>query len=61
MTKPAAVLHESDDANSVMKRFDATGAQMLPVLDADDCLKGYITRTHVYGTYRQIVADMSEE
>ena len=27
----------------------------------NDCLKGYITRTHIYGTYRQMVADLSEE
>ena len=61
MTPPAAVLHESDNANDVMKKFDKTGAQMLPVLDENDCLKGYITRTHIYGTYRQMVADLSEE
>ena len=61
MTPPAAVLHVSDNANDVMKKFDKTGAQMLPVLDDSDCLKGYITRTHMYGTYRQIVADLSEE
>lgn len=61
MTQPPAVLHESDNANDVMKKFDKTGAQMLPVLDSSNCLKGYITRTHMYGTYRQIVADLSEE
>lgn len=61
MTPPAAVLHESDNANDVMKKFDKTGAQMLPVLDENDYLKGYITRTHIYGTYRQMVADLSEE
>lgn len=61
MTPPAAVLHELDNANDVMKKFDKTGAQMLPVLDENDCLKGYITRTHIYGTYRQMVADLSEE
>lgn len=61
MTPPAAVLHENENANDAMKKFDATGAQMLPVLDSDNCLKGYITRTHMYGTYRQIVADLSEE
>ena len=61
MTPPAAVLHESDNANDVMKKFDKTGAQMLPVLDENDCLKGYITRTHIYDTYRQMVADLSEE
>lgn len=61
MTPPSAILHASDTAEEVMKKFDATGAQMLPVLDDKDCLKGYITRTHVYGIYRQIVADLSEE
>lgn len=61
MTPPAATLHVTDSTEEAMKKFDSTGAQMLPVLDTDDCLKGYITRSHMYGTYRQIVADMSEE
>lgn len=61
MTPPAAILHETDNAEEVMRKFDETGAQMLPILDSNECLKGYITRTHMYGTYRQIVADLSEE
>lgn len=61
MTPPAAILHVNDNAEEVMKKFEKTNAQMLPVLDENECLKGYITRTHIYSTYRQIVADMSEE
>lgn len=61
MSPPAATLDENENAEDVMKTFDETGAQMLPVLDGDNCLKGYITRTHMYATYRQIVADLSEE
>lgn len=44
-----------------MKHFDDTGAQALPVLNEDGELLGYISRTHMYASYREIVADLSEE
>ena len=44
-----------------MKRFDATDAAMLPVLDGDGHLFGYISRTHMYAMYRKMVADLSED
>lgn len=61
MTPPAAILDDNESAVEAMKKFDDTGAQMLPVLDGDKRLIGYITRARMYGAYRQIVADMSEE
>ena len=45
----------------VMKRFDNSSATMLPVLDNDGHLRGYVTRNHLYTMYRKMVADMSAE
>jgi CIC family chloride channel protein len=45
----------------VMKVFERTHAPMLPVLDSENHLIGYISRTHMYATYRQLVADLSAE
>lgn len=44
-----------------MKQFDSTDAGMLPVLDTDEKLIGYVSRSHLYSTYRKMVADMSAE
>lgn len=61
MTEPAARLMEDASMTDVMKAFDETRADWLPVLDADHHLKGYIARKRIYGAYRDMVADMSED
>lgn len=61
MAQPAAILTSSETMTDVMKAFDDTGADRLPVLDADGHLKGYVSRQRVYGMYRKMVADMSQE
>ena len=60
MTPPAATLGVNDPMEDVMLRLDQTHAIMLPVLDTDNHLVGYISRTRMYAQYRQMVADMSE-
>lgn len=61
MSQPEATLSINDTMEEVMKRFDATDSSMLPVLDADNHLLGYISRTHMYAMYRKMVADLSED
>lgn len=61
MTQPAATLRDGDPMTEVMKTFDRTHADWLPVLDGDSHLKGYISRQRMYGMYRKMVADMSQE
>jgi CIC family chloride channel protein len=61
MTEPKAMLDDSMPMADVMKAFDRTGADWLPVRDADSHLKGYVSRQRVYTMYRKMVADMSEE
>lgn len=61
MSQPAALLGVNDPMEDVMMTFDKTDAQMLPVVDVEGKLIGYITRSHLYTQYRQMVADMSAE
>lgn len=61
MTLPAAILGANDPMEDVMKTFDRTGAQYLPVVNVDNHLVGYISRARLYSMYRQLVADFSAE
>lgn len=61
MTPPAAILGANDPMEDVMKTFDRTGAQYLPVVNVDNHLVGYISRARLYSMYRQLVADFSAE
>ena len=61
MTQPAATLNDDAPMTDVMKVFDHTHSDCLPVLDHENHLKGYISRQRMYGMYRKMVADMSED
>ncbi|MCI6337817.1 MAG: chloride channel protein [Prevotella sp.] len=61
MTQPSAVLNDDAPMTDVMKVFELTHADWLPVLDHDRHLKGYISRQRMYGMYRKMVADMSQD
>ena len=61
MTPPAAMLGVNDPMEDVMKTFERTGAQYLPVVNIEGELVGYISRVRLYSMYRQFVADFSTE
>ena len=61
MVEPKATLTESTPMAEVMRTFDQTRADWLPVLDSESHLKGYLSRQRVYTMYRKMVADMSED
>ena len=61
MAEPAAVLNDGTPMTEVMKTFERTQADWLPVLDAEYHLKGYISRKRMYDMYRKMVHDMSQE
>jgi len=61
MSQPEATLSVNDTMEIVMKKFDQTDSVMLPVLDNENHLLGYISRTHMYTMYRKMVADLSED
>ena len=61
MKEPAATLTDHQPMTEVMRTFEQTHADWLPVLDQDNHLKGYISRQRLYSQYRKMVADMSED
>jgi chloride channel len=61
MCPPPAVLGRNDPMEEVMNKFDKTDATYLPVVDANNELQGFISRTRMYAMYRKMVADFSTE
>ena len=61
MIAPPAILSDQTSMAMVMKIFDKTHANWLPVINKDNHLKGYISRERIYTQYRRMVADMSED
>lgn len=61
MVQPLARLVVNDPMEEVMKTFEETESQMLPVMDGNDHLIGYISRTHMYAQYRKLVSDFSAD
>jgi len=61
MSPPPTVLRLEDPMEDVMQAFDKYNVLHLPVLDDKGHLYGYISRTHLYSQYRQMVADLSNE
>ena len=61
MVPPAAVLSDKTPMTEVMKIFERTQADWLPVLDDDHHLKGYISRRRMYDMYRKMVHDLSQD
>ena len=61
MSPPPTMLRLEDPMEDVMQAFDKYNVLHLPVLDDKGHLYGYISRTHLYSQYRQMVADLSNE
>lgn len=61
MQKPKTILRLGDPIEDVMKAFDNYNAQYLPVIDEENQLYGYVSRTHLLTQYRHMVADLSNE
>jgi CIC family chloride channel protein len=61
MQEPAATLRDTAPMASVMRTFEVTHANWLPVVDDDSHLIGYISRQRLYTLYRKMVHDMSED
>ena len=61
MVEPKATLTDDVLMVDVMRTFDRTRADWLPVLDAENHLKGYISRQRIYDMYRKMVHDLSQD
>lgn len=61
MTLPPARLSVNDPMEVVMRKFDDTNAWNLPVDDGDGKYMGFVSKSKVFSTYRQVLVDMSED
>lgn len=61
MTPIVATVGTNSPMADVMEKFDRYNVNCMPVVDVNNVLQGYISRTHVYSLYRKMVADYSAE
>jgi CIC family chloride channel protein len=60
MTIPASYIDKKENLETVMDAFRKTGAWNLPVLD-DGYYVGFISKSRIYSTYRELLVEFSEE
>ena len=61
MSSVPAVLYTNEPMEQVMKKFERSNAEYLPVVYINNKLTGFISRTRLYTMYRKMVADFSAE
>ncbi len=61
MTAAPAQLRVDDSMDAVMAKFDETHAWNLPVVDADGKYMGFVSKSKIFNTYRQVLVDFSAE
>ena len=61
MTPPSARIIATDSMDVVMHKFDETKAWNLPVEDEDGTYLGFVSRSKIFGEYRKLLVDFSDE
>ncbi|MBQ8593952.1 MAG: chloride channel protein [Bacteroidaceae bacterium] len=61
MTAAPCRLSINDSMEVIMRKFDETNAWNLPVDDADGKYMGFVSKSKVFATYRQVLVDFSED
>ena len=61
MVVPPARVNMEDSMEEVMAKFDQTKAWNLPVVDEDGKYKGFLSKSRILNTYRQMLVDFSED
>ena len=61
MVAPLAQINIEDSMEVVMKKFDDTKAWNLPVVDSDGKYIGFLSKSRILNSYRQMLVDFSEE
>ena len=61
MTSPPAVLQFDLPMDKVMETFEDTGAWNLPVVDADKHYLGFVSKSKIFNSYRNVLVHFSEE
>ena len=61
MTSPPAKIADTDSMEKVMQTFDDTKAWNLPVVDAQGHYKGFVSKSKIFNSYRQLLVHFSDE
>ena len=61
MTSPPAKLLVTDPMEIVMRKFDDTKAWNLPVIDEDGKYLGFVSKSKIFNSYRQVLVLFSED
>lgn len=61
MTVSQPRIYTNDSMEAVMRKFDDTGAWNLAVVDEHNKYKGFVSKSKMLNTYRQVLVDFSEE
>lgn len=61
MTVPKERVYTNDSMEEVMRKFDESGWWYLPVVDENNKYKGFVSKSKVLNTYRQVLVDFSAE
>lgn len=61
MTSAPARLCDTDSMELVMRKFDDTQAWNLPVVDADGKYLGFVSKSKIFNSYREVLVHFSEE
>lgn len=60
MKLPESYVYLNESMEKVVNKFEETGARILPVIDKGKYL-GFVSKPRVYGAYRQMLLEVSEE
>ena len=61
MTSPLAILRFDLPMDKVMETFEDTGAWNLPVVDAEKRYLGFVSKSKIFNSYRNVLVHFSEE
>lgn len=61
MISPPAIISVQDTMEKVMRVFDDTNAWNLPVVDESNRYIGFVSKSKIFNTYRQVLVHFSDE
>ena len=61
MISVPAKIFDTDNMEQVMRTFDETKAWNLPVVDGEGCYHGFVSKSKIFNSYREVLVHFSED
>ena len=61
MVSPPAFVSLNDSMEKVMFKFEQTKAWNLPVIDENERYVGYVSKSKIFNSYRELLVTFSDE